>query len=290
MPIKMSGIVQSVVIGDFVYVGGGDAGNDRHLCTVMKLDLKRDEWTKLPQYSAKYFAMTSYANELVVVGGRDPVTWKRTNQIAVFTSGRWTNPYPPMNTARSSSTAVSCNKYIIVAGGYGDQDKRTSSVEVLDVTSRTWYIAESLPTPRTELKSTLIGNTLYLMGGEDHIGLTKAVHKVNLNELITKAVSKQTTPTLWQSIGDTSLKRSTPLNVGGSLLAVGGSDDRFSPSSSIHLYQPDTRRWVKVGDLLTARLNCTCSVLPSGEVIVAGGYGGGLRISTVDFLSISNAS
>ena len=290
IPIRMGNTVQSVVIGDFVYVGGGHAGNDHDRCTVMKLDLQRDEWTRLPQYSAKFFAVISHANQLVLVGGYDPVTWKPTNQIAVFASGRWTNPYPPMNTARSSPTAVCVNNHIIVAGGMmeDDQGKRTSSVEVLDVTSRRWYIAESLPNPRNELKSTLIGNTLYLMGGFDHTRLTKVVHKVDLNQLITKAVSKQTTPTLWQSIEDTPLLSSTPLNVGGSLLAVGGYDDH--PSSSIHLYQPDTRRWVKVGDLPTARYDCTCSVLPSGEVIVAGGYNGRSSISTVDFLSISNAS
>ena len=249
--------------------------------------------TNLLQYSVKYFAMTSYANELVVVGGCEPVTWKPTNQIAVFASGRWTKPYPPMNIARDCSTAVCVNNHIIVAGGV-DYQGRTSSVEVLDVTSRTWYIAESLPNPRSELKSTLIGNTLYLMGGWDHTldhnGPTKVVHKVDLNELITKAVSKQTTPTLWQSIEDTPLMLSAPLNVGGYLLAVGGWDDCLKPSSSIHLYQPHTMRWVKVGDLPTARYDCTCSVLPSGEVIVAGGYNEGSRISTVDFLSVSNAS
>ena len=289
MPVETSGPVRSVVIGDFVYVGGGGgAGNDRDYCTVMKLDLQRDEWTKLPQYSAIFFAMTSHANELVLLGGADPVTRKPTNQIAVFASGKWTYPYPPMNTARHSSTAVCVNNHIIVAGGRDDQGKRTSSVEVLDTTSRTWYIAESLPNPRTELKSTLIGNTLYLMGGWDHTRPTKVVHKVDLNELITKAVSKQATPTLWQSIEDTPLKFSAPLSVGGSLLAVGGYDDHTS--SSIHLYRPDTRKWMKVGDLPTARYNCTCSVLPSGAVIVVGGHNGRSSISTVDFLSISNAS
>ena len=250
----------------------------------MKLDLQQDEWTKLPQYSAEWFAMTSHANQLVLIGGRDSVSKKRTNQIAVFTSERWTNPYPPMNTAHDSSTAVSCNKYIIVAGGWGDREP-ISSVEMLDVPLLRWYTAESLPNPRAVVKSTLIGNTLYLMGGYDHTGSsTQVVHKVDLNELITKAVSKQATPTLWQGISDSPLDRSTPLNVGSSLLAVGGRDDHGNPSSSIHLYQPDTRRWVKVGDLPTARYYCTCSVLPSGEVIVAGAL-----ISTVDFLSISNA-
>ena len=289
MPIRMGITVQSVVIGDTVYVGGGDAVNDRDRCTVMKLE--QDQWTKLPEYTAKYFAMTSLANRLVLVGGRDQRNNKPTNQLAVFESGEWPHPYPPMNIARYSSTAVSFNNHIIVAGGFDDK-VRISSVEVLDVASRRWYIAQSLPNPRSILKSTLIGNTLCLMGGFDHTGATKTVHHVDLNELIAKALPNLDTPTLWQTLQEVPLMQSAPLSIGRSLLAVGRVDDRFNPSSSIHLYQPDTRRWVKVGDLPTTRYSCTCSVLPSGEVIVAGGQTKllGIRtfVQTVDFFCISD--
>ncbi len=137
--------------------------------------------------------------------------------------------------------------------------------------SRRWYTAQSLPNPRSGLGSTLIGNTLYLMGGWDHIKATQTVHHINLTELIAKAGSNLDTPTLWQTIQDTPFWFSAPLCLGRSLLAVGGRDDNFYPSSSIHLYKPDTSGWVKVGDLPTPRYHCTCSVLSSGEVIVAGG-------------------
>ncbi|XP_064407466.1 uncharacterized protein LOC135352232 isoform X2 [Halichondria panicea] len=283
MPIKMGDDVQSVVIGDTVYVGGGTADNDRD-CTVMKLE--QDQWTKLPEYTAYWFAMTSLANRLVLVGGSDPRNSKLTNQLAVFESGEWTHPYPPMNIPRESSTAVSFNNHIIVAGGHDDK-RRTSSVEVMDVASRRWYIAQSLPNPRSELKSTLIGNTLYLIGGFDHTGATKTVYHVDLNELIAKTLSNLDTPTPWQTLQEVPLEFSAPLSIGRSLLAVGGWDGDNS-SSSIYLYQPDTRRWVKVGDLPTARECCTCSVLPSGEVIVAGGQTAiNHYIRTVDFFSIS---
>ena len=288
MPIKMGRSVQSVVIGDTVYVGGGNAFNDRDKCTVMKLE--QDQWTKLPEYTAKWFTMTSLASRLVLVGGIDSRNKKCTNQLAVFESREWTHPYPPMNIARDSSTAVSFNNHIIVAGGY-DDEVRTSSVEVLDVASRIWYIAQSLPNPRSHLKSTLIGNTLYLMGGFDH----KTVYHVDLTELVAKAHSNLDTPTLWQTLQEAPLELSTPLSIGRSLLAVGGQDDRANPSSSIHLYQPDTRWWVKVGDLPTAQHLCTCSVLPSGEVIVAGGltasnynyYSNIIYTQSVDFFTIS---
>ena len=288
VPIRMGDTVQSVAIGRSVYVGGGWAFFYRNSCTVMKLDLQSDEWTKLPQYSVKYFAMTSFANQLVLVGGVDPVTWELSNQITVFESGQWTNPYPPMNTARYFPTAVSFNSYLIVAGGRGDCQVPISSVKVLDLVSRRWCFAESLPNPLYELRSTLIGDTLYLMGGLNHTGSsTKMVHKVDLVELVT---NKQTTPTIWQAIEDTPHYDSAPLSVGGSLLAVGGRDDRLNPVSSIHLYQPDTRRWVKVGDLPTAQYNCTCLVVPSGEVIIVGGQTGFMDyLSTLYFLSIASA-
>ncbi len=66
MPIKMCGPVQSVVIGDAVYLGG-HADNDCERCTVMKLE--QGQWTKLPEYTVYWFAMTSLANRLVLVGG-----------------------------------------------------------------------------------------------------------------------------------------------------------------------------------------------------------------------------
>ena len=291
MPIKMGATVQSVVIGDSVYIGRGDADNLDDSCTVMKLNLQRDEWSKLPQYSAKFFAMVSLANQLVLVGGLDPVRRKPINQIALFTARRWINAYQPMTTARHSSTAVCFDNCIIVAGGWDGQGY-TSSVEMLDVETGRWLIRESLPSPRNGLKSTVIGNTLYLMGGWDHNGPpTKVVHKVYLYDIIWTIISsKEAEPAPWQVISDTPLKHSTPLSVGGSLLAVGGWDDHVNPSSSIHLYQPDTRKWVKVGDLPTAHYSCTCSVLPSGDVIVAGGCAEGfVPISTTYFLSISNA-
>ena len=287
MPVKMGATVQSVVISESVYVGGGIADNLCDECTVMKLDLQRDEWIQLPQYSAMFYAMTSLDNQLVLVGGQSIVTRERTNQIAVFESGQWTNPFPPMNVSRSYTSTVFYFNCLIVAGGSGEQGP-LSSVEILDVPSRRWYLAESLPNPQSRMKSTLIGNTLYLMGRFEHTDSTKMVHKVDLKLLIQKTQFKQASSTLWQSTEDTPLKRSAPLNVGGSLLAVGGRDDHDNPSSSIHLYQPDTRRWVKVGDLPTARYDCTCSVLPSGEVIVAGGQTGPLNyLSTVDFMFIT---
>ena len=80
-----------------------------------------------------------------------------------------------------------------------------------------------------------------------------------------------------KTIADTHYELSVPLGLGGSLLSFGGYDVSESgdkddskidnPTSAIFLYQPESDKWVQVGDLPTARYGCACSVLPSGEIV-----------------------
>ena len=58
-------------------------------------------------------------------------------------------------------------------------------------------------------------------------------------------------PTLW----------SAPVSISGSLLAVNGEHKDTRSETAIHLYQPNTGKWVKVGDSPTAWSHCTCVVL-----------------------------
>ena len=78
MPVKMGITIQSVVIGDYVFVGGGgvnfDAVEEGYTwnCKVMKYDHKKKKWTEsLPKYDYQYFDMTSFNDQLVLVGGCD---------------------------------------------------------------------------------------------------------------------------------------------------------------------------------------------------------------------------
>ena len=284
MPNKMTR-VQSVVTDDAMYVGGGYAKTTSEELTVMKFDLQHEVWIRLPKYKARWFAMTSIANHLVLVGGRDPKTKEVSKQVAKFEQALWTNPYPPMNIARDSSTAIQYQcSYIIVAGGCGNQGC-LSTVEVLDAVLTQWYIVQSLPKPQAELKPTLISNTLYLIGGYDDAGLSiKVMYKVNLNELL-KSRKNTSTDSHWLTL-ETPLGLPAPLSFNHSLFTVGGWDAHGDPSSCIYLYQTNTS-WVKLGDLSFARSDCTCSVLPNGKIIVAGGETGLWNwIDDVDFLSI----
>lgn len=291
----MSGPLQIVLIEGNIYVGGGFTGifNDRDDCTVMKIDIQRDQCSKLPEYKAKWFGLTSLDGQLVAVGGCDIKERKPTNEIAVFESGHWTSPFPKMQIARQTPTAVTFNNRIIVAGGRDDKDQRISSVEVLDVASKKWYFAQPLPIPRSQMKSVVVNNVLHLFGGVDHNGSpVKSVHYVNLDELIERpTVSNEDTPSIWGVLRNTPLDYSTPLKFGKSLLTVGGRDG-INAKSRIYLYMPDSKKWVYAGELPTARYSGSAMALPNGEVILVGGQNStstSTYISTLDFFSITKS-
>ena len=159
-------------------------------------------------------------------------------------------------------------------GGVGDGTS-LSRVEILDTTgSGQWYQAP-LPQSCSGVSTATIGNMCYLLGGFSAVGIaSKKVFSVQLDELISQAVSQPAsagtrapaTPSLWMTLPDTPLYHSTALAINGALLVVGGWD-----STAIYHYQPSSRSWIKAGELPFGRSCCCCTVLPSGEVLVAGG-------------------
>ena len=214
-------------------------------------------------------------NQLVLVGG-GCTNWKVTNKLGVWNeqSKRWTHPLPPMTTACSSPSVATHNRWLIVMGGF-DGKNHLSRVEILDmIESKQWYLATSLPQPLSYALPASIGNMCYLLGGYTNEGPSKRVFSVCLDDLISQAVSQPAsasappTPSPWQSLPDTPLAYSTALAFNGALLAVGGD---LLGSRAIYHYQPSRRSWIKAGEMPTKRSLCTCTVLPSGDLYVAGG-------------------
>ena len=293
LPFEMWIYPKVVVFNEKVYIGGGSASSvDREEQTVIVYDPKQDSYDTLPPYTCKYFSMAVVNNQLVLVGGRDVQTDKGTNQLGVWDeqSKRWTHPLPPMTTACSSpSVATHNNRWLVVIGGEGDETVLVlSRVEILDTDSTQWYHAASLPQPLSHSPPAIIGNMCYLLGG---YYVSRKVFSVCLDDLISQAISQPASappapsPWQWWSLPDTLPKYSTALAFNGALLAVGGS---LMGSRTIYHYQPRSRSWVKAGELPTKRSKCTCTVLPSGDLFVAGGSGVGYdgAVIQVDIASV----
>ena len=132
MPFAMRGYIQSVVIHGTVFVGGGFADRDNNYI-VMEYDTCSGKWGRLPPYRLCNFAMTVINNQLVLVGGKDKQE-KKSKLLGIWStdSKKWTHPYPDMPTARSSSSAVTYDKWLIVSGDRSGDDTFLSTAEVLN--------------------------------------------------------------------------------------------------------------------------------------------------------------
>ncbi len=272
MPVAMSYYIQSVQINDTVYAGGGYADRDEDAYIVMAYNTKSCQWHTLPLYSTRGFAMTTINNKLVVVGGNNR-EYSDSSELGEWQpdSNQWTHPFPPMSTPRWWPSATSYKHWLVVAGGCHEVCLQT--VEVLDVSNMQWSTGPSTPTPWVEMKSTTIGDAWYLMGGA-YEGLlqnsTPDVYSVSLEALVSHSSSDSSN--IWNKLPSLNCTQSCPLNIGGSLLAVGGGDMKsMKRVSTIQRYVPETNTWVQAEQLPHAVCTCTC-IMTSDKVHVMGGY------------------
>ena len=277
-----------VVLKGKVYIGRGHAKDYVETQTVIVYDPQKNSCTTLPPYVYGYFSLAVVNDQLVLVGGSD---WKNhccTNKLGIWdeSSTRWTHPFLPMTTAcRRPTTVTHKDRWLIVIGGAGG-GTRLSRVEILDMFSKQWHSSTPMPESLrcSYTLTATIGSTCYLMGGyvsDSTERKLKRVLSVSLDELVSQAqVSKQVsassppTPSPWQTLPNTPLSFSAPLALSGILLAVGGTgseqEDLFTARNTIYAYHPERREWVKAGEIPTERAQCSCIVLPSGEIMVVG--------------------
>ena len=285
MKCAMSNYPHCVVLERSVYVGGGitDYRNDDYI--VFKYDPDTDNWSRLPRYQYRRFAISIINSCLTLVGGCDN-DLEPTNQLAVYkpSSQHWTYPYNPMPTPRYRPAVVMYDIWLLVAGGCDAAGRDLATVELFNTSTNQWLVASSLPRPCSLLTSTTINKLGYIVTAK------KQVYRVSLPDIVSQTVDQSTTsksPALWRRLPDTPLSCSTAISLRGYLIAVGGDHDNRT-RTDIHLYQPESEQWTKVGDLPNARCYCSCVVLPSGELLVAGGEEGYDLTSRVDVASVLN--
>ena len=174
-------------------------------------------------------------------------------------------PLPPMPTARHSPAVASYDRWLVVAGGR--KHKLLTTVEVLDTASRQWLSTSTSPLPQTcrNMTAIIVNDELFLIGGS----LTTNALVVSLPD-ITRSSATANTSAQWRTFAVPPLESSAAIAYCGSVLAIGGRHGNTS-STAIHVYQPATNNWKKVGDLPSPRDSCTSTLLPSGEILVAGG-------------------
>ena len=266
---------QSVTVDTVVYIA------DRGLLSgvIFRYDLHSQQWMEPLQYQYYRCGMTTVSSQLVMVGGCGVFPGETTNRVAVYSPSqrRWTQPYPPLKTPRYWPAVSTYHQRLVVAGGCDASRTDIATVEILNtsVSHCQWLSATGLPVKCHLMSAAITHGSLYLLGGS----LSKKVLSVSLSAL-------DKPPAQWSTLPDAPLEYSTAIAVHGSLLAVGGSHGG-QRSSAIHVYNQENV-WNKVGDLPTEREDCACCLLPSGEILVAGGYGRNDWTSQMDAAAVKD--
>ena len=184
---------------------------------------------------------------------------------------------------------------IAVCGGRSANVAVVNTVEVYSHSTSQWHTAEPLPTPLYGLTSATVGGIAFLLGGAGaNRSGSKCCYCVSLDSLFNTATapgaSQSRHGSLWTAVSDTPLTHSSASSFGGSLVAIGGLDSRFSTSADVHLLA-SSGSWERVrgGDLPEPRYYSTAVCLPSGELMVVGGCNGSLEDTCTLFVaSITN--
>ena len=258
-----------------------------------------ETWMTLATPSKEH-GIVSLNGKFTVVGGLLNESLRNkpmyTSKIRVWDSDskQWTEPYPPILTGRKEMGCTSYLHYLIIAGGdMAGKFQSANSVEILDTKSGQWFKAPPMPYNGNRFRSVIIGKYLYILYiYQGVVSLSKSLLRVSLPTLISHTLQgKNHDTSVWEKMPDVPLNYSTLFSIGNMLLTAGGDSGTLTVKSSadIYLFNPHTNEWVKIGELPESRLTCTCTVLPSGKLLVAGGEANHGLLNTVYTATIAGS-
>ena len=221
------------------------------------------------------FTIATLMGQLLVVGGVEKSTQKKTNKILGFLSKQWVSiQYPAMPTALTYPAVIGYLDHLVVAGGNNSERNAIPDVNILNTTSNKWKTAQPLPST-SEYYTVLIDDSMYLVGRD-----TQTVIRAHVPTLISGAKSD-----VWETLSKTPYSYSNPVTIGNTLLIVGGKDkpswDR-KPTTSVQMYDPTANKWTRFGHLSELMSFPFCVILNS-EIFVLQYRSMHLHVSTLHY-------
>lgn len=255
-----------------VYITVGSDGGGWP-CPLM-FDFNTNYWIILPELptGGSHFSLVAVPSrkQLLAIGGinydNDAVDREVTSKVFVWDEKyeKWLSPYPNMPTARHSASCTSHGLSVIVAGGITLCNPLTTvrTIEVLHiadthVADSYWCKVESLPHASCDAVPLIFNDNLYIAGGYDETNhSTCNIVSASLLKLL-QSGNNNSSGEVWKKLPDMPYCSFAINHYKGHLIAFTGDylvelPDKDKPvlqvSSSIHIYNPNTRTWDCVGD------------------------------------------
>ena len=209
-----------------------------------------------------------------------------TNDVYTYDerSQTWKQTIPPMPTARWAPGVLSLQSAFVVAGGY--TYTLIDAVDVFKPDTSQWYRTDPLPTACRDVSLTAIGNTCYALGGCNDSNLNETVY-ASVDDLLGNQTTgthsgSSDTQSAWKTLPNTPTYGPAAAVLAGKLLAIGGNETSNGGAimKEVHTYSPSTNSWIHISDLPAPRSYTAVTVLPSTEVLMIGGWDGGI-VNTV---------
>jgi N-acetylneuraminic acid mutarotase len=216
---------------------------------------------------------TAYAN-----GDTDPTQAAFLDQVSYSppsippTPGMWTLTGSLTNALSLHTATLLPNGRVLVAGGSDNSGNAFAAAQLYNPATGTWTGTNAMAKARYAHTATLLPNGKVLVAG----GTTNQYDPTSAS-LVQPAELFNPTNDTWTTTGALNFPRffhTATLLANGKVLVTGGMNADTFPTTilnSSELYDPATGLWTTTGPLQVARYNHTATLLPSGQVLVAGG-------------------
>lgn len=236
-------------------------------------------WFQLPPSPNSQCPLVIIKGVLTSVGGM--CNGQLTNKLFYLipeNQSCWIDTESPMPTARREASTLCIGKALIVAGGSGGPyGGLCSTVEVMDIHTREWSVAVSLPGPMRHPSMVSCRERLYILAEKSmYTCLSKALFESCTSRVLYRS-SSQPGAKIWMRVNTPlPMTNSAFVTVNNRLLAVGGKDSSNKASKAIHMYNAIKRTWEVISEMSNARYDCLASVVSESEssnilIIIGGG-------------------
>ena len=274
-----------------------DVASDR---VVQVYDLDKAAWTKLPPAPQYFSGAATINNQFVLIGGREASSRTITNMVSTWTGQGWQQDIPAMPTKRFRPGVITCNTYLMVAGGLAEDNQTLlGSIDVMDTTTRQWYTPVNLQLPRPMYIMQITVSATHIFVASVHIAYdattntdtsSKSVWQLPVSTLSKVLVGEDSGPHQWTEVAPAPHYWSTLLQDTAHPLAVGGHNDSDKPTTDIAVYDRHSNKWSTVGQLLEPRIWCTAVSLSRRSFLVCGGASDprdiNTQLSSVEVVSV----